>query len=235
MNEDVKSRIEGYTYWDIFEDDVEKRTDQEILTDISELMENAVDEVTERAKQNDKNVDQVRRNVAGNYFEALVAYATVDASTESGLRLLHNKQLASTDLKNAVPTIGGENETILSPDADLVYYDPEGGPIFIITCKTSFRERMAQSGMWKLMFDVAKYTCSDPKCPTHSYSFSGEFEREVYMGFATVDFYDDVGSKDIVDLFDFGYAPTVDAGTDGTAFPMETLLDHIQDDWSSVE
>jgi len=34
MNQDVKSRIEQYTYWDIFEEDVNRRTDREILTDI---------------------------------------------------------------------------------------------------------------------------------------------------------------------------------------------------------
>jgi len=53
------------------------------------------------------------------------------------------------------------------------------------------------------------------------------------MGFGTVDFYDDVESKDIVELFDFGYAPTVDEGTSGVAYPMERLLDHIENRWSS--
>ena len=212
MNQDVKSRIEQYTYWDIFEEDVNRRTDREILTDIEGLMTNVVDEVTARAEENGKDVSQVRSNVAGNYFQALVSYATADVAAENGLRLLHSKKLESTELADAVPVIGGEDETILSPDSDIVYYDPEGGPIFIISCKTSFRERMAQSGMWKLMFEVATHSCSDPDCPTHNYSFSGEFERDIYMGFGTVDFYDDVESKDIVELFDFGYAPTVDEG-----------------------
>lgn len=233
MNQDVKARIERYTYWDIFQDDVTRRSDREILTDIAELMTNVVDDVTDRARENGKDVSQTRSNVAGNYFQALVSYATADVAAENGLRLLHSKKLESTDLANAVPTIGGEEETILSPDSDIVYYDPEGGPIFIISCKTSFRERMAQSGMWKLMFEVATHSCSDPDCPTHEYSFSGEFERDIYMGFATVDFYNDVESKDIVDLFDFGYAPTVDEGTPGTAFPMERLIDHIEDRWGN--
>jgi hypothetical protein len=234
MNEDVKTRIAGYEHWDIFEDDVERRTDREILADIDELMTNVVDEVTARAQENNKNVSQVRSNVAGNYFQALVSYATADIAAENGLRLLHNRKLASTKLANAVPIIGGEDETILSPDSDIVYYDPEGGPIFIISCKTSFRERMAQSGMWKLMFEIATHSCSDPGCPTHSYTFSGDFDREIYMGFATVDFYDDVESKAIVDLFDFGYAPTVDTKTSGIAYPMERLIDHIEQEWSSV-
>ncbi|WP_459190874.1 BsaWI family type II restriction enzyme [Halosimplex sp. J119] len=233
MNQDVKSRIEQYTYWDIFEEDVNRRTDREILTDIEGLMTNVVDEVTARAEENGKDVSQVRSNVAGNYFQALVSYATADVAAENGLRLLHSKKLESTELADAVPVIGGEDETILSPDSDIVYYDPDGGPIFIISCKTSFRERMAQSGMWKLMFEVATHSCSDPNCPTHNYSFSGEFERDIYMGFGTVDFYDDVESKDIVELFDFGYAPTVDKGTSGVAYPMERLIDHIENEWSS--
>ena len=233
MNQDVKSRIEQYTYWDIFEEDVNRRTDREILTDIEGLMTNVVDEVTARAEGNGKDVSQVRSNVAGNYFQALVSYATADVAAENGLRLLHSKKLESTELADAVPVIGGEDETILSPDSDIVYYDPDGGPIFIISCKTSFRERMAQSGMWKLMFEVATHSCSDPDCPTHNYSFSGEFERDIYMGFGTVDFYDDVESKDIVELFDFGYAPTVDKGTSGVAYPMERLIDHIENEWSS--
>lgn len=233
MNQDVKSRIEQYTYWDIFEEDVNRRTDREILTDIEGLMTNVVDEVTARAEENGKDVSQVRSNVAGNYFQALVSYATADVAAENGLRLLHSKKLESTELADAVPVIGGEDETILSPDSDIVYYNPDGGPIFIISCKTSFRERMAQSGMWKLMFEVATHSCSDPDCPTHNYSFSGEFERDIYMGFGTVDFYDDVESKDIVELFDFGYAPTVDEGTSGVAYPMERLIDHIENEWSS--
>jgi len=233
MNQDVKSRIEQYTYWDIFEEDVNSRTDREILTDIDDLMTSVVDEVTARARENGKDVSQVRSNVAGNYFQALVSYATADVATENGLRLLHSKKLESTELADAVPIIGEEEETILSPDSDIVYYDPDGGPIFIISCKTSFRERMAQSGMWKLMFEVATHSCTDPDCPTHNYSFSGEFKRDIYMGFGTVDFYDDVESKDIVELFDFGYAPTVNEGTPGVAYPMERLIDHIEDEWSS--
>jgi hypothetical protein len=92
---------------------------------------------------------------------------------------------------------------------------------------------MAQSGMWKLMFEVATHSCIDPGCPTQNYSFSGEFERDIYMGFGTVDFYDDVESKDIVELFDFGYVPTVDEGTSGVAYPMERLLDHIENRWNT--
>jgi len=129
MNQDVKSRIEQYTYWDIFEEDVNRRTDREILTDIERLMTNVVDEVTARAEENGKDVSQVRSNVAGNYFQALVSYATADVAAENGLRLLHSKKLESTELADAVPVIGGEDETILSPDSDIVYYDPEGGPV----------------------------------------------------------------------------------------------------------
>ena len=137
MNKDVKSRIEGYTYWDIFEDDVDRRSDRDILTDLDSLMNNAVDEVTERAQENGKDVSQVLSNVAGNYFQALVSYATADVAAENGLRLLHSKKLESTELADAVPIISDEEETVLSPDSDIVYYDPEGGPIFIISCKTS--------------------------------------------------------------------------------------------------
>lgn len=233
MNQDVKSRIEGYTYWDIFKDDVDRRSSREILTDIDNLMNNAVDEVTQRARENGKDVPQVRSNVAGNYFQALISYATADVAAENGLRLLHSRKLESTELADAVPIIGNKEETMLSPDSDIVYYDPEGGPIFIISCKTSFRERMAQSGMWKLMFEVATHSCSNSDCPTHTYSHSGEFERDIYMGFATVDFHDDVESKNIVELFDLGYAPTVNKGTSEIAYPVEKLLDHIKNQWSS--
>lgn len=107
------------------------------------------------------------------------SYATADVAAENGLRLLHSKKLESTELADAVPVTGGEDKTILSPDSDIVYYDSEGGPIFIIFCKTSFRKGMAQSGIWKLMFEVATHSCSDPDCSTHSYSFSDEFERDI--------------------------------------------------------
>lgn len=54
MNQDVKSRIEQYTYWNIFEEGVNRRTDREILTDIERLMTNVVDEVTARAGKMEK-------------------------------------------------------------------------------------------------------------------------------------------------------------------------------------
>ncbi|AUG48533.1 hypothetical protein BVU17_13730 [Haloarcula taiwanensis] len=233
MNQDVKSRIERYKYWDIFDEAIAKKTNREILRDIETVMDSAVDGVTERARKEGKDVSQARVNAAGKYFQALVSYATVDIAEENDLKLLHSKELGSTELSDVVPTVG-EDETVLSPDSDIVYYDPSGGPIFIISCKTSFRERMAQSGMWKILFEVATHSCSDPNCPTHGYSFSGDFEREIHMGFATVDFYDDVGSKDIVEMFDFGYSPTVAAGESGTAYPIESLIDHIDNRWEGI-
>lgn len=237
MNQGVKSRIERYKYWDIFADDVANRTDREVLADIDDLMTNVVEDVTERAQKEGKDPAQTRKMVAGKYFHALVSYATADTASKSGLRLLHDKKLESTDLANAVPSLGKGGKA-LSPDADIVYYDPEDttSPIFILSCKTSFRERMAQSGMWKLLFQISKHDCSDPDCPTAGYSFSGSFDRDIYMGFATADFYNDVSSKDIVDLFDFGYAPTVkNASSDSTAYPMTHLLDHIQNTWADFQ
>lgn len=53
------------------------------------------------------------------------------------------------------------------------------------------------------------------------------------MEFGTVDFYDDVESKDIVELFDFRDAPTVDEGTSRVAYPIERLIDHIENEGSS--
>lgn len=234
MNQDAKSRIERYQYWDIFADDVDQRSDRKILADIDDLMTNVEEDVTERAEAAGNDPAQTRKKVAGDYSQALVSYATAEPAERSGFRLLHNRDLGATELSGAVPSLGG-GDIELSPDADIVYYDPddETSPIFILSCKTSFRERMAQSGMWKLLFEAARYKCSDPECPTHDYSFRGDFDREIHMGFATADFYDDVEAKDIVDMFDFGYTPSIASSRyDSTVYPLSSLLDHIENRWA---
>lgn len=237
MNQKVKTRIEGYKYWDIFEEDVEDRTNQEVLSDMPIIMDNAIEGVNKRARETGKNAEQVRRNVAGNYFQALVSYATADSASANGLKLLHDKKLESTDIAGAVPTIG-DDETILSPDADIVYYDPEddSSPIYILSCKTSFRERMSQSGMWKLLFEISEHSCTDSDCMTNDYEFSAGFDRDIYMGIATVDFYDDVKTKDIVEIFDFVYSPSVNKdNTVETLYPLSELFDHLEGKWSSSD
>lgn len=242
MNDDVKSQIENYKYWDIFESDVQQRSNRQILHDIDDIMNNVTDQVTERAREEGKDVTQTRRTVAGNYFHALVSYATTDVATNNSLRLLHAKEtLNNTELAGAIPSFGdGDDdgdETELAPDTDIIYFDPddEESPVFIISCKTSFRERMTQSALWKIMFSISMYSCSDQNCPTHNFSLSGSFDRDIYMGFATTDFYDSVDSVDVVDLFDFGYVPPEGSSASENVYRMPRLIDHVENGWADFQ
>lgn len=239
MNDDVKSTIEDYTYWDIFEEGVQQRSSREVLGDINTLMNSVENEVTTRASEAGQDVTQTRRTVAGTYFQALVSYATADIASDNGFRLIHNpRNLNGTELAGAVPTFedGSGEETELTPDTDIVYFDPDNdnSSIFIVSCKTSFRERMTQSALWQIMFTMSNHSCPEQNCPTHQFSLSGDFNRDIYMGFATTDFYDSIDSIDVIDLFDFGYVPSEGSSTADNVYPISCLVDHIQNEWGDI-
>lgn len=230
-NKQLVNKFDGWMYWDIFDAEIQKVAKDRRLAQAQSIIENCEPAVEDRAESNDKNLDQVRRSVAGDYFQGFIASTTAETATNNDYRVLHNPTLSKNDdLKDLALTLNG-NE--VKPDTDLVYYKPDDdSPIMIFSCKTSLRERLAQSGMWKIVYETAEHECSDEDCPTHNYSFAGDIDREIYIGFITIDWYDEVESDDVVDLLDLGYvANPANADRSADIYPVAELADHIESDW----
>lgn len=229
-NDKDKNKVKRYEYWSIFEKNI--YTYAECIPNIRELLESCKEEVIALAEKEGKDITQVKRKVAGDYFQAVVFWDIVDTATKSGLRALLNRRVQTVPaLSNAIPDYNG---TELKPDTDIVFYKPASQkPVYILSCKTSFRERLGQTGMWKLFYDMATYSCNDPSCPSHSFSLSGSTKRNIYTGFVTIDWYDELKSNDIADTLDFGYtANPKSVDQSKNVFSITEMKDHIQDHWS---
>jgi hypothetical protein len=233
-NEKFLNKLPGWKYWDIFEREINAVPKDQRLSTARSIIEDCQEDVEARAESQDLNLSQVRRSVAGRYFQGFITNETLDVASENGYRILHDPTLSNhPELSNASLDIGG---LTVEPDTDIVYYEPDAdSPIYIFSCKTSLRERLAQSGMWQIVYQMAGHDCSDPECPTNSYTHSGTLDREVYAGFITLDWYEEVPNNDVIDLLDITYVAnpsSVDRSRD--VYPLEKLPDHIEKGWSNV-
>jgi len=230
-NNQLVERFEQTKYWDIFEEILEDYERNNYLENIQEILEAGQSKVEERAKIAGKDIDQVKKKAAGDYFQRLVVYAILDEAQENGYRVLYDPQLDSHQELSSLD-LDFEGESV-KPDTDIVIYDPENdSPIHIFSCKTSLRERLTQSAMWKMFYSVSSHDCDDPTCPSHNYNQSGT-DREVLVGFITIDWYDELVNNDVAQLLDVGYTNN-EKSVDESAgiYPIDKLRDHIFNDWT---
>jgi len=110
-----------------------------------------------RAQGKTPDAEQSWKPFKGANFEKLVLYIIRQEVESLGLRcifgdrLLRPKNLSaelSAVYRNLLVRYG---EHSLLPDADLVIYEPETRKVIgIVSCKTTLRERIAQTAYWKL-------------------------------------------------------------------------------------
>lgn len=240
---DLEQRVGRWKYWDVFEDTLADYDADKHLKNSTEIFRACEDRVASRAESQDKDVSQVKRTVAGDYFQAFIALSIVEVATENGYQLELDPQtddvpeLEATSRDISSEDGDADEDYSLEPDTDIVLFEPDSdSPIYIFSCKTSLRERLAQSGMWKLYYENAEYDCSDPSCPTHQYELPEETDRDFYVGFITLDWYNEIPSNTIVPLLDMGYTGNPDTvNRDDGIYPLSELPDHIENDWSGVE
>ncbi|MCS3613389.1 BsaWI family type II restriction enzyme [Salinibacter ruber] len=234
-NESEKNRPEQWKYWNIFKDELDSYSEDEYLESVRDIVESCESEVVNVARSNGKNVSQVKRKVAGDYFQAIVFRAIVDKATDSGFRALLNRESLQSipGLSDAIPDYQGIE---LKPDLDIVLYRPDADdPIYIFSCKTSFRERLGQTGMWKLFYEVARHSCSDPECPSHRLSLSGDISRTFKTGFITIDWYGEVESDNIAKVLDLGYTSSADSvDRSNNIYPLAEIKSHIANRWDHL-
>ena len=149
-----------------------------------------------------KSIDQTRKTVAGNAFQALVFYAL--ASLQAGGYI--PAHLIFTLKTQKDPRLGGSviqvgPETI-RPDVDLLVYSKrENMPVYIYSLKTSLRERGGQTHRWKVLLDIV--TAENCRSIKEKYDLQYAGQADFRMGLITTNFYDEITSPQQRGLFRF--------------------------------
>ncbi|MEM4067781.1 MAG: BsaWI family type II restriction enzyme [Candidatus Micrarchaeaceae archaeon] len=105
-----------------------------------------------------KDHEQSWRSFKGKILERLIQYIITDEVEELGLKVINGNQLErSTNLSKELSQVKrnlvidyGEFGLHL-PDVDIIIYNPQNYKILaVISSKVTLRERIAQTGYWKL-------------------------------------------------------------------------------------
>jgi len=110
--------------------------------------------------------EQSWRAFKGKNLEKLVQYIISDEIEELGLKIINGNQLERTtnlskelsQVKRNLAIDYGEFGLHL-PDVDIIIYNPQNSKVLVaISSKVTLRERIAQTGYWKLKFFQDKAT-----------------------------------------------------------------------------
>ena len=112
--------------------------------------------------------EQSWRAFKGKNLEKLIEYIITDEIQSLGLKVINGNALERTEGKNLSEELGkvkrnlqidyGEYGSHL-PDVDLIIYDPKTTKIVaVLSSKVTLRERIAQTGYWKVKLAADKVT-----------------------------------------------------------------------------
>lgn len=113
-----------------------------------------------------KDVGQSWRSFKGKNLELLIEYIITDGVHHLGLEIISgNKLERSSNLPEPLAKVKrnlcidyGEFGMHL-PDVDMVIYEPETSKVIaVLSCKVTLRERIAQTGYWKLKLHAEEIT-----------------------------------------------------------------------------
>ncbi len=155
-----------------------------------------------------RDVDQARRVVAGNAFQALVfcALASLQAAGAIPAHLIFTlKTRNNPRLGGSVIEVGPEK---IKPDVDLLIYSDanHAAPVCIYSLKTSLRERAGQTHRWKVLLDIV--TAENCRSIKEKYDLKYAGGANFLMSMITTNFYDEVTSpqqKGLLRFFDYVY------------------------------
>ncbi|MGC9123582.1 MAG: BsaWI family type II restriction enzyme [Thermoplasmata archaeon] len=137
-----------------------KQYGPEAYKHISEILKEAKEiHKKEWSKNPTPNQDheQSWRSFKGKNLEKLIEYIITEEVEQLGLKVINGKILERTNLPEELSKVKrnlvidyGEFGSHL-PDVDLVIYDPKDSKVLVvISSKVTLRERIAQTGYWKL-------------------------------------------------------------------------------------
>ncbi len=134
---------------------------------LSEILKEAKEIYARNIQRIGKDVEQSWKPFKGNLLERIILDAIVDEVHKLGLEVILGKVLDRQDA-NLNECLGMVKRSLLVdygkfgmhlPDVDLVIYNPKlCKAIAIISSKTSLRERIAQTGYWKLKLQSSPIT-----------------------------------------------------------------------------
>lgn len=179
-----------------------------ILDYLDEILKNSEKAIMRLAKKTSKDLKQVRVSVAGNNYQALIAYALMENVLAGNLPDLHIvvKPKQHPMIKEyGIIKVGGESQ---KPDMDiLIYSDKPKSALVICSCKTSLRERAGQTYRWKLLLSLAtaspKHLEKYPDCPINKLHIQYKKDRKIYVAMITADFYDEADQPQQKGMFQF--------------------------------
>jgi len=112
--------------------------------------------------------EQSWRAFKGKNLEKLIEYIIVDEVRSLGLEVVNGNLLERTNGKNLPEVLGKVKRNLLIdygefgshlPDVDIVIYNPKDSKIIaVLSSKVTLRERIAQTGYWKIKLASDKVT-----------------------------------------------------------------------------
>jgi type II restriction enzyme len=173
-----------------------------ILSESKDDVEILLDQRVKKKEIKDKS--QARKSIAGNAFSSLIKYVFLklkeDHIIKSNIFITSNPK--REELISDLVTIKVDNET-QKPDMDLAIYsineENKLNKCLIMSLKTSLRERAGQTYKWKLLLEIA--TTDNPI--KDKYNIEYEPKNMPLVGFATVNFYDEINNPQHRGMFKF--------------------------------
>lgn len=121
-----------------------------------------------KAPTPDKDHEQSWRAFKGKNLEKLVIYIIKDEVESLGLRIVEGNTLERTNSSNLSEGLNRVKRNLLIdygefgshlPDVDIIIYSPQNYEIIaVISSKVTLRERIAQTGYWKIKLSQDKLT-----------------------------------------------------------------------------
>jgi type II restriction enzyme len=121
-----------------------------------------VSEVAKKARKEGREPDheQSWRAFKGKNLEKLIEYIITDEIQSLGLKVINGNSLERTEGKNLPEELNKVKRNLLVdygeygchlPDVDLIIYEPKTSKIIaVLSSKVTLRERIAQTGYWKV-------------------------------------------------------------------------------------
>lgn len=131
---------------------------------------NLLREAKEQHKKDFKGDDheQSWRAFKGKNLEKLIEYIIVDEVRSLGLEVVNGNSLERTNGENLSEVLGKVKRNLLIdygefgshlPDVDIIIYNPKDSRIIaVLSSKVTLRERIAQTGYWKIKLASDKIT-----------------------------------------------------------------------------
>jgi len=139
---------------------------KEAYKHISELLTEAKPQHKKDFQGNDH--EQSWRAFKGKNLEKLIEYIIVDEVKSLGLDVVNGNTLERTDGANLSKQLGLVKRNLLIdygkygshlPDVDIIIFNPENSQVIaVLSVKVTLRERIAQTGYWKLKLATDEVT-----------------------------------------------------------------------------